>query len=51
MEDNLVVKVRERLRKIINKTIKKDLDINSVNVNMIYDKILWHYLIYIADST
>ena len=31
---------RWRPRKTIRKTIKRDLDVNDLNINMIYDRIL-----------
>ena len=51
LEDSPIAGGRGRPRKIIWKTIKRDLEFNSLNVNMIYDRILWHRLIYIASPT
>ena len=31
-------------------SIKRDLDFNSLNINMIHGRILWSFLIHIADS-
>jgi len=42
---------RGRPRKIIKKTIKKDLEINELDKNMVYDRTLWHRLIHVADPT
>jgi hypothetical protein len=37
--------------KSIRETIKKDLEINELDRNMVvYDRILWHNLIHVADS-
>ena len=38
MDGSPIIRGRGRPRKIINKTIKRDLDVNSLNINMIYDK-------------
>lgn len=51
MEGSPIVRHKGRLKKIIGETIKSVLDFNSLNVNMIYDMILWHCLIYVADCT
>ena len=51
MEGSLIGRDIWKLRKTIDETIKKDLDVNCLIVNMIYDKILWCRLIYVADST
>ena len=40
MEGSLIVRGRERSRKTIGETIKRYLDVNGLNVNMIYDRIL-----------
>ena len=40
MERSSIVRDRGRLRKIICETIKRNLDVNSSNVNIIYDRIL-----------
>ena len=37
MEGNPIVKGRERLRKIIDDTIKKGLDLNGLSIDMVYD--------------
>ena len=40
MEGNPVTIDRGKPKKIIGKTIKRYLDANSLNINIIYDKIL-----------
>ena len=32
-------------------TFDRDLDVNGLNVNMIYNRTLWRYMIYVANST
>ena len=51
MDDSPIAKCRGRPRKTIRETIKKDLDVNGLNINMIYDRILWCCLIYMGDPT
>ena len=38
MEGNPIVRSRGRPRKIINKIIKRDLHVNDLNINIIYDR-------------
>ena len=45
MESNPIGRVRGRLRKTIGKIIKRDMNVNGLNTNMIYDRIPWHRLI------
>ena len=40
MENSPIARGRERPKKIMGGTIKRYLDFNGLNVNMIYDKIL-----------
>ena len=40
LEANPIVRSREVPKKIIGKTIKKDLGYNTLNVDIIYDKIV-----------
>ena len=40
MKGNLIVRDEKKYRTIIDEIIKRDLNFNSSNVNMIYDKIL-----------
>ncbi|KAF1893453.1 hypothetical protein Lal_00001931 [Lupinus albus] len=42
---------RGRLRKTIGKVIKKDLEINILSMNMIYNRVLWYRLIHVTDPT
>ena len=49
MESSLIVRGRGRPRKTIGETIKRDLNFNDLNVNMIYDRTLWRRLIYVAN--
>ena len=51
MEDSPIANVRGRPRTTIGEIIERDLDYNGLNVNMIYDRKLWHRLIDIAGST
>ena len=38
MEGNSIVKDRQRLRKAIDKTIRKDLDLNGLSIDMVYKR-------------
>jgi hypothetical protein len=51
MEDGQITRGRERPRKTIRETIRKDLENNELDQKMVYDKTLWHNLINVADST
>lgn len=42
---------RGRLKKSRGDTIRKDLALNDLSLDMIYDRILWHLLIHVVDST
>jgi hypothetical protein len=42
---------RGRPRKTIRETIRKDLKINELDKNMVYDRTLWRNLIHIANPT
>jgi hypothetical protein len=50
MEDSQIFRGRWRPRKSIRETIK-DLEINELDRNMGYDRILWRNLIHLADPT
>ena len=50
MESSSITR-RGRPRKNIRKTIKRDLDVNALNVNMIDDRTLWHHPVHLADPT
>ena len=41
MEGSLVTRDKGRSEKIIDETVKRDLHINGLNINMIYDRALW----------
>jgi len=47
MEESLVKRGRGRPKK----TIRKDLGVNELDPNMVFDITLWRHLIYVADST
>lgn len=51
MVGNPIARGKERPRKIIGKTFKKDLEANGLAINMIHDKTLWHRLIHVTDPT
>jgi len=42
---------RARPRKTIKETIRKDLEVNEVDPNMVNDRTLWRHLIHVADPT
>ena len=51
MESSLITRDKGRHRKTIGKTIIRDLNINGLNKNIIYDRALWHHLIHVANPT
>ena len=51
MKESQVKGGRGKPRKTIRETIKKDLEVNELNPNLIYDTTLWRNLIHIADPT
>jgi hypothetical protein len=51
MNDSQYTRGRGRLRKTIREIIKKDIEINELDWNMVYDRILWRNLIHVADPT
>jgi len=51
MEESQVKRGRGRPRKTIRETIRKDLEVNELNPNMVYDRTLWCNLIHVADPT
>ena len=51
MEDSQITRGRSRPRKTIRETIKKDLEINELDRNMIYYRTLWRILIHVANPT
>ena len=49
MEESQVKRGRGRPRKTIRATIRKDLDVNELDSNLVYDRTLWCHLIHVAD--
>jgi len=46
-----ITRGRVRPRKTIRETIKKDLEINELEKNMIFNRTLWRRLIHVTDPT
>jgi len=51
MEDSQITRGKGRPRKTIRETIKKDLEINELERNMVYNRTLWSNLIHVTDPT
>ena len=51
MEGSQITKGRGRPRKTIRETIAKDLEINDLDRNMVFDRTFWCRLIHVAYST
>jgi len=51
MEGSQITRGRGRPRKTIRETIKKDLDVNELERNMVFDRTLCLCLVHIADPT
>ena len=51
MEESHFKRGRGRPKKIIRETIMKDLEVNELDSNFVYDKTLSRNLIYVADPT
>lgn len=51
MKYSQTARSRGKLRKTTSETIKRYLDINDLNINMIYDRKLWLHMIHITDPT
>jgi len=51
MEGSQITRCRRRHSKTIRETIKKDLNINELDKNMVFDCALWRCLIHVAEST
>jgi len=49
MKDSQITRGKGRPRKTIRETIRKDLQINELDRNMVYDRTLWCNLIHVAD--
>ena len=50
-KENPIIQRRGRPKKTIQETIRKDLSINNLTVDMCKDRTRWRQLIYIADPT
>jgi len=51
MEESRVKRGRGRPKKTIRETIRKDLEVNELDPNMVFDRTLWRHLIHVADPT
>ena len=51
MEESQVKRGRGRPKKTIRETIRKDLEVNELDPNMVFDRTLWRHLIHVADPT
>ena len=51
IEESQVKRGRGRPRKTIRETIRKDLKVNELDPNMVYDRTLWCHLIHVVDPT
>jgi len=51
MEENHVKRGRGRPKKTIRETIRKDLEVNELDSNLVYDRTLWRNLIHVDDPT
>jgi hypothetical protein len=51
MEDSKISRVRGTPSKTIRETFRKDLDINELDPNMVYDGTFRRNLIHVADPT
>jgi hypothetical protein len=49
MEGSQIDRGRGRPRKTVRETIKKDLEINELYRNIVFDGTLWRHLIHVAD--
>ena len=49
MEGSNVTRGRGKPRKTIGETVKRDLHVDSLTINTIYDRVLWYRLIYVID--
>jgi len=49
MEGSQIIRGQGRPRKTLRETLKKDLEINELDRNMVYDRTLWCRLIHVAD--
>jgi len=51
MDESQIRRGKGRTRKIIRETIRKDLEVNELDPNMISDRTLWRNLVHVADPT
>jgi len=51
MEESQVKRGRGRLKRTIREIIRKDLEVNELDSNFVYDRTLWRNLIHVADPT
>ena len=51
MEESHVKRGRGRPKKTIKETIRKDLEVNELDSNLVYDRTLWRNLNHGADPT
>jgi len=51
MEGSQIIGGSGRPRKTVRETIKKDLEINELEKDMVFDRTPWHRLIHVADPT
>jgi len=51
MEESQVRRGRGRTRKTIRETIRKDLEVNELDPNLVFNRTLWRHLIHVADPT
>jgi len=51
IEDSQIPRGRGRPRKTTRETIRKDLEIDELDQNVVYDRTSWHSLIHVADPT
>ena len=51
MEGSQITRGRGRPRKTMRETIRKDLEINELEKDMVFDRTLWRRLIHVADRT
>ena len=49
MENSTIARERGRPTKTIGETSKIDLEFNGLNINMFYNRTLWHRLIHVAN--
>ena len=50
MEGSPIVRGMERPKKLQEKLLKKNLDLNSLTIDMVHDKTPWRHLIHVIES-